>query len=603
MLNMKKSAYSPIQFNEIDVTAKELANKIRLNLDKLKDVLIQYESFEVVDDEIGRTLDLLENLHENREYFDYRVGEITVFLPRNQPLYSFTCFVIIPSLMSSAVHFRIPESTKNLLPKVFKILDITNTFPNINASEKGRLEFLKERSVLLSNPATGETLPLTEAVIFTGTPKHAEQLRLVFDKRTLFITNGAGHNPIIVADATNLAKAVDATLTLTLYNQGQDCAAPNSILVHENIFEDFVHKLTDKLKLVNAGNFDYKSCRVGPISNPDDLPRVQSVFVKNRDYLHKDTPGVIRTYSSVVEPTVIQKPLSRGGNYEEMFAPILFIQKYEKDENLASYFETKEYQDHAMYITLYGESEYVKGLINKKIDDVVLHTDETFLHNKHLHEPGVERGTKQYGGNGIGASNLSINGKIIAKPTLPQRDIYEHLIFKKQKNGTLAKHISNRKKLTKIIPKNVEKILKLQNICRSCEEDNNRRETGRHFFIETDKINADRKFIKIDQEKVHTLLHSPNIEAITDLSPSEIKQVMELKELIIKRETFKYEDFKNSVYAIPKKDNSTKKENLVYQFVFFKTLYKLLFNKDRGPRLIPFLWEVEVGHVDKLIDV
>lgn len=78
---------------------------------------------------------------------------------------------------------------------------------------------------------------------------------------------------------------------------------------------------------------------------------------------------------------------------------------------------------------------------------------------------------------------------------------------------------------------------------------------------------------------------------------------MELKELIIKRETFKYEDFKNSVYAIPKKDNSTKKENLVYQFVFFKTLYKLLFNKDRGPRLIPFLWEVEVGHVDKLIDV
>ena len=104
--------YSPIDFSEVDKRAKHLADIIESRLEILTNILLSYESYEVIQDEVDRTLDLLKNLKENKKYFCLRVGSVTSFLPRNQPLYSFSCFVLVPSLMASEVHFRIPHSTR-----------------------------------------------------------------------------------------------------------------------------------------------------------------------------------------------------------------------------------------------------------------------------------------------------------------------------------------------------------------------------------------------------------------------------------------------------------------------------------------------------------
>ena len=345
--------------------------------------------------------------------------------------------------------------------------------PHGNISSQQRLEFLIDQSALSIDPKTKESRPVTDVVIFTGTPTHADKLRLVFDKRVLFISNGAGHNPVVVSKDGNLLKAVEAVITLQFYNQGQDCAAPNAILVHKNIFSGFLDLLRKNLKEVKVGHYADKSCRIGPISDYNDLVRIQDLLTENRNWLDFSTPGIIRTREAIVEPTIICKPLKEGGNFNEIFAPIIFVQEYEDDESLKNYFEAPQYAKNAMYITLYGRSKYVKHLIDRAINGKILHNKPSLIHNTHLHAPGIERGTQPYGGNGLGASSLSINGKTISMPTLPQRDIYEQVAKPILNYLNKNPYIIKTKKTHRYIiqKRDVEKLLRLRSF-KSDEQDN-----------------------------------------------------------------------------------------------------------------------------------
>lgn len=143
---------------------------------------------------------------------------------------------------------------------MLSLLNFEKLVPNAKISDLERLSFLKDRSAIRRNSRSGETEPVTAAVIFTGTSHHANQLRRVFDQRTLFITNGAGHNPIVVGTGANISAAVDATLSVSLYNQGQDCAAPNSVLVLQDVYDEFIQYLRKKVLAVSVGHYSNREC-------------------------------------------------------------------------------------------------------------------------------------------------------------------------------------------------------------------------------------------------------------------------------------------------------------------------------------------------------
>lgn len=405
--------------------AKQFAKFIKSNKKELFNILLRYETYEVAVDETERTLDLLEHLSENKEYFEKEVGPITTFMPRNQPLYSFACFVIIPSLMAEEVHVKPPVAMDCFFFDLMRLLRIGRNFPNIHIYKTGtREEFLQKRVAKINNK------PVTDAVIFTGTTQNAKYLRNLFDRKTLFIANGSGHNPVVISFGANIKNAVFSAMRVQLYNSGQDCAGPNAILVHKKVYNKFYKELKKELKKVKFGNFNNKRNTVGPIVEYRDLEKIQELFTKNAQWLDPEFPGIIHTKFRLIEPTIIAKPLRRGPNYVEQFAPVFFLQKYEKDRDLRLYFETPQYAQNAMFITLFGSSRYIDNLIDKKMfRKRVLHDRRTIIKNTDLHAKGVERGVQPYGGYGSGASSISIYGKIIIKPTLPQRDIYEQLVL------------------------------------------------------------------------------------------------------------------------------------------------------------------------------
>jgi lysyl-tRNA synthetase len=388
-----------------------------------------YETHEVATDEIRRSIDLLMNLRENSECFQREVGPVASFLPSNQPLYATTCFTVVPSLMASESHVKAPEGMRKFFPALVQDLELKKYFPNVHVHQGPRTDFIDRRAARRMHPKTRELETATDAVIFTGTYEKASLVRREFHQRVLFIMNGAGHNPMVITENADVERAVASALRLQLYNQGQDCSAPNSILVHAGVYDAFMRRLIERVKQVKVGPYENRENTVGPISREGDLPRIQGILEEHGRYISTATEGVIRARSGIVEPTIIEKPLQDGGNFTEQFAPIFFVQRFESDADLARYFEDPKYKTNAMYITLFGDSPYVEGLVgDPRNDKNVLHDSSTIIRNTDLHAPGVERGTKPYGGYGRGSSSISIHGKTIARPTLPQRDIYEFLV-------------------------------------------------------------------------------------------------------------------------------------------------------------------------------
>ena len=470
--------------------------------------------------------------------------------------------------------------------------------PNAKISRLERLEFLRDRSAVRRNKQSGETRPVTDIVIFTGTSHHAKQLRRVFDQKTLFITNGAGHNPIVVGNGANIASAIEATLSVTMYNQGQDCAAPNSVLVSQDVYDEFIHCLRKKVLSVKVGHHSNRECRVGPISNPDDLKRIQATLVDNRHFIDAGTPGIIRTADAIVEPTIVCRPLANGGNFDENYAPIIFVQKYSTDCELAEYFESPRYAENAMYVTLFGSSDYVMELADRSINGRILHLTESILRDTHLHAPGVERGTKPYGGIGSGGSSISIGGKIIPMATLPQRDIFNFLALPVLAVRGQSPSRGRQDFESEIEFKNVEKLLRLRPERTAPEA--KVRPRGR-IFIDLTTIEHGRRFLAVTDGSGFELLPEPNSEYIAGMPYDDKMLLLSLWSLVLEKDRHTMESFSSAIYAIAKNPDLGRKENSARQLKFFRILYRLMFGADSGPNLSSFLWETDMKSFESLI--
>ena len=408
----KRSSMYPekLNFRKISFKAYRYAVFLEEQTEAIASALEDYETYNVVLDEIQRSADLLKNLDKNQEFFSRRVNGVTTFLPLNQPLYATVCFGVVPALMASDVYLRPPTAMHNTYKKLNQIIDLETHFENLKISYAERGDYVKMR------------LSTTDVVIFTGQPHNAIALQKQFGNKILFILNGSGHNPLVVTETANVNRAVESTLRVVLYNQGQDCAGPNSILIHQSRLNEFkallLQKLSDEVKEL-VGPYQNRENIVGPNTEPKHTLQVAEEFYKNREFCIYG--GQINPVTGLIWPSVFEKPLVKGPGLVEFFAPVMLLQPYENDSSLSLYFEDQLYYENAMYVTVFGESSYIKSLIDKG-----LHTKENILYNTDLHK--YERGFNPYGGLGPNASCVFIGGRRIAGATLPQKDIYQYLV-------------------------------------------------------------------------------------------------------------------------------------------------------------------------------
>ena len=388
--------------------AQSFAGHLELNVAIIHEILRKYQSKEVVDDEVRRSIEALRSIGEIQQYFPITplAQKTATFLPLNLPLYSFVLFAALPAYQSVSLMVRPPQRMKELFAELFERLSLGEYYSNIQAFEGSRDDFLIEHCANAS------------VVLFTGKYENFLRIRKACSKDTLLLFSGVGHNPLVVTPSADLDLAVKKTLQVKLFNNGQDCAGPDIILVHSSIVDAYVKSLLKKLAQVRCDK-DYTAddVVVGPLFEASSLLDVANLISEMRQQGGEIIyGGQIDLKHNVMCPCVVRVSLRQLQNFMELYAPLFLVTKYEHDRELALYFSdpNTRYQEKEMYVSLFGESDYVTGVCGSII-----------LKDRTIHD--IERGTEEFGGYSPGASSVAYRGLRIAKPLLIPREIYNFL--------------------------------------------------------------------------------------------------------------------------------------------------------------------------------
>ncbi len=377
-------------------TADLFRDRIKSKKVKLTEIMLSYESHGTIIDEFERSDNALTNISlEERFILDGQVDYISSFLPVNLPLYSLIIFGLIPSLMSERIFIKPPNKAKVIVKKIFE--EIFSDYYPLSLKISSRNDFIKKY------------VNYSDVVLFTGRYNNAESL-IGKSNANLFIYNGAGINPIIVANGANIDYAVTKIIESRMFNSGQDCGGPDSILVDKSQLNSFLDILIKKISKIEVGDYNKKDNQVGKLIDPIKDVINGKIFKDNKKNIIFG--GVIDEEYSIVHPTVIYTPINETKNYNEFFAPIVWVHSYNNEQELLSYFKTEIYQNFAMYVSVFGTIG-----ISDKIPNSVILNNQNIL--------DIERGNLPYGGYGLKANFIEYNGKRICRPILISKEISE----------------------------------------------------------------------------------------------------------------------------------------------------------------------------------
>ncbi|KAL9114760.1 MAG: hypothetical protein Q9227_001439 [Pyrenula ochraceoflavens] len=306
--------------------------------------------------------------------------------------------------MSDEVHLRPPQKMMALFKELLPLTNISTFFPNLHISFDSREDFVEN----IASRA--------DATIFTGKEENARRVQARTKADSLFLFNGWGCNPIIVSSDADCEAAAKKVVEVKTFNSGQDCAGPDTILVHREVADQFINTMKERLDTIKVGHYRDPEVAVGKITEEGQLGLLGKLLLK----YHGDIVygGCIDFQSAIVHPTIIVSSLAQKQNFEELFAPVIFVSIYDSDNELAVYFNSAQYAANEMYVSLFGSSRFVKTLKRSQL----LH-EETIL--------DVERGNDAYGGMSFGASYVSKCRSTEAKPILVPREIAEFVATKK----------------------------------------------------------------------------------------------------------------------------------------------------------------------------
>ncbi|HET7056054.1 MAG TPA: aldehyde dehydrogenase family protein, partial [Thermomicrobiales bacterium] len=181
----------------------------------------------------------------------------------------------------------------------------------------------------------GDRLALHEdvdGVIFTGSKDVGLELfkRFSTDFPKPCITEMGGKNPTIVTANADIDKAVDGVARSAFGFSGQKCSACSRVYVEQPVYDEFMTKLTDRVKTLKVGNPEERDVYVGPVIDDKAVARFEKAVAEAKG-------GTVRAGGSrltegeyskgtFVEPTVVDGlPADHELFKRELFLPFVVV--------------------------------------------------------------------------------------------------------------------------------------------------------------------------------------------------------------------------------------------------------------------------------------
>ena len=155
-----------------------------------------------------------------------------------------------------------------------------------------------------------------------------------------------GNAPFIVFDDAELDAAIQGLMASKFRNAGQTCVCANRILVQRNVYDTFVDKFVEQVKLLRIGDGLDKGTDIGPLIDDKALQKVteltQGAIDAGANLLlggHPHSAG-----EQFFQPTVLTDvSTDMAISQQEIFGPVAAIQPFETEQDAIELANSTEY--------------------------------------------------------------------------------------------------------------------------------------------------------------------------------------------------------------------------------------------------------------------
>jgi alpha-ketoglutaric semialdehyde dehydrogenase len=139
-----------------------------------------------------------------------------------------------------------------------------------------------------------------------------------------------GKNPVILMEDADLPLALDGVLFGAFGTSGQRCTATSRLIVHREVYDEFLGMLTDRLDRFPVGDPLDPKTGMGPVASADQEKKILSYIEVGKKeaklrYGGKKLTGGIYDRGYFLEPTIFETKHGTRISTEEIFGPVLSV--------------------------------------------------------------------------------------------------------------------------------------------------------------------------------------------------------------------------------------------------------------------------------------
>lgn len=233
-------------------------------------------------------------------------------------------------------------------------------------------------------------------IFFTGSPRVGKIVMAAASKNLASITlELGGKSPNLIDETADLNDAVEKTVFNKFLNAGQTCIAPDYVLVHSAVHDDFVALLKNRIEEVYCGN-DKDLAGISSQKHFDHLIGLRENATSNGASV--ETAGDANEEDLRLAPTLLTGITAEMTiMQEEVFGPILPIMKMDSLEDAIEFINARP-KPLALYFFSRNKTAIKRVISSTSSGGVCINDGNIHFSNNHLPFGGVSK-------SGIGRSH------------------------------------------------------------------------------------------------------------------------------------------------------------------------------------------------------
>jgi len=217
-------------------------------------------------------------------------------------------------------------------------------------------------------------------IFFTGSKGVGE---LVLEKAAKHLTpvtlELGGKSPCIIDKSANLKVAARSVVFGKYLNCGQTCVAPDYVLCHKDVKDEFLTYVKDEIKLQYGEDY-LKNADYGKIINEKHYRRIKGLIATEKIYFGGKYDDALLK----IEPTVLDHVTWQDAvMQEEIFGPVMPILTY---ENIDEVIQSVNSYDKPLALYVFAENKAVREKITERcvfgggcVNDTIIHLATTAM--------------------------------------------------------------------------------------------------------------------------------------------------------------------------------------------------------------------------------